>query len=107
MEARPPPFFVLRGHEGGKPVSEMTGMRAAIPEVFEFPLAALSIPKQGRAYDLSSGWWPGMPIAGDHPPFQLVTYRTPAGQRNQRDLAFMRDNRVNFGFVSELMLCTS
>lgn len=69
-------------------------------------LEALRLPTLGRAYDLSSGWWPGMPLAVGHPPFQVLTYRTPAGQRNQKDLAFLDDNRVNFGFISDLLLHT-
>lgn len=75
--------------------------------VFDLPLDLLALPKRGRAYDLSSGWWPGMPLAQGHPPFQVLTYRSPAGERNQRDLPFLRHNRVNFGFVSELMMMTS
>ena len=65
------------------------------------------MPKTGRAYDLSSGWWPGMPLAAGHPPFHVMTYRTPAGERNQKDLRFLDQNRVNFGFVSEFMMGTT
>lgn len=79
---------------------------AVRPRVLQLSLEALRIPRTGRAYDLSSGWWPGMPLATGHPPFQVLTYRTPAGQRNQKDLAFLDDNRVNFGFISELLMCT-
>lgn len=75
--------------------------------VLQVPLDVLRIPRTGRTYDLSSGWWPGMPLASGHPPFQVMTYRSPAGQRNQRDLAFLEDNRVNFGFVSELLMFTA
>ena len=74
---------------------------------FDIPLELLRMPKTGRAYDLSSGWWPGMPLATGHPPFQVMTYRSPAGQRNQKDLRFLDDNPVNFGFISEFMMCTS
>lgn len=77
-----------------------------VSRVAPVSLDALRIPRIGRSYDLSSGWWPGMPLAAGHPPFQVLTYRTPAGQRNQRDLAFLDDNRVNFGFISELLMCT-
>ena len=48
-----------------------------------------------------------MPLATGHPPFQVMTYRSPAGQRNQKDLRFLDDNPVNFGFISEFMMCTS
>lgn len=61
---------------------------------------------EGRVYDLSSGWWHGMPLSPDHPAFNVLTYRSPRGERNQRDLHFLDDNSVDFGFVSELLMCT-
>lgn len=69
-------------------------------------LDALRLPRTGRAYDLASGWWPDMPLAEGHPPFQVLTYRSPAGQRNQRDVSFLQENPHNFGWVSELLMCT-
>lgn len=69
-------------------------------------LEALARPKTGRTYDLCSGYWPGMPLSTGHPPFQVITYRTPRGERNQRDLAFLDDNPVNFGFISEIVMGT-
>lgn len=85
----------------GRLRAEAVGSRVA-----QVSLDALRLPRSGKSYDLSSGWWPGMPLAAGHPPFQVLTYRTPAGQRNQKDLAFLDDNRVNFGFISELLMCT-
>jgi kynurenine formamidase len=73
---------------------------------FSIDLAALSLAKQGKVYDLGSGWWPGMPLAEGHPAFQVLTFRSPAGERNQDDVDFMRGNTVNFGFISELLMCT-
>ncbi|WP_159014728.1 cyclase family protein [Acidisoma sp. S159] len=75
--------------------------------VFDVPLDLLRKPSLGKAYDLSSGWWPGMPLAAGHPPFQLLTYRSPRGQRNQKDLRFLDKNKFNFGFISEMMCCTT
>jgi len=69
-------------------------------------IEALHGPTEGRTYDLCSGYWPGMPLSTGHPPFQVITYRTPRGERNQRDLRFLDDNPVNFGFVSELVMGT-
>lgn len=74
--------------------------------VTEVALEALRIPRRGRAYDLSSGWWPGMPLAEGHPPFQVLTYRSPWGERNQGDISFLQDNPLNFGWISELLMCT-
>lgn len=76
------------------------------PRQTETALAALRLPSTGRTYDLASGWWPGMPLAEGHPPFQVLTYRTPAGERNQGDISFLQDNPHNFGWISELLTCT-
>src|SRR3954463_2399301 len=67
---------------------------------------ALRLARTGRAYDLSSGWWPGMPLAEGHPQFQVMTYRSPAGERNQDDFEFLRPNPHNYGWISELLMCT-
>jgi kynurenine formamidase len=72
----------------------------------EISLEALSIPRTGRIYELASGWWPGMPVAEGHPPFQVLTYRSPAGERNQNDVPFLRENPLNVGWVSELVIGT-
>lgn len=74
--------------------------------VFEIRLDLLSLPRTGRAYDLSSGWWPGMPLSDGHPPFQVLTYRSPAGERNQDDVEFLRGNTVGYGWISELVMGT-
>ncbi|MBO9127891.1 MULTISPECIES: cyclase family protein [unclassified Rhizobium] len=80
---------------------------ASRPQKLDISLDALRIPTQGKSYDLCSGWWPGMPLAEGHPQFQVLTYRSPRGQRNQKDLGFLRHNTVNFGFISELLMCTT
>lgn len=67
----------------------------------------LGLAGQGRVFDLASGWWPGMPLAPGHPPFQVFTFRTPAGERAQGDLEFLAENRRNFGFISEVMSFTA
>ena len=72
----------------------------------QLSMEALQIPREGRAYDLSSGWWPGMPLSEGHPPFQVLTYRSPAGERNQGDVAFLKENPLNYGWISELLMCT-
>ncbi len=71
-------------------------------------IAALGLPKSGRTYDLASGWWNGMPVAPAHPPFQLITYRTPRGERNQGIFPFVPgENAFNYGFISELVMTTT
>ena len=68
--------------------------------------SALALAGEGRVFDLSSGWWPGMPLAPGHPPFQVLTFRTPAGERAQGargDLEWLGDNASRFGFISEIL----
>jgi kynurenine formamidase len=87
----------------------MSSFRAQeIPSrISDTSLEPLRIPHSGKTYDLSSGWWPGMPMLPAHPAFQMVTYRTPSGVRNQGDLPFINSSKeVNLGFVSELLMCT-
>jgi kynurenine formamidase len=84
----------------------MSTLRPTPQRAFGISLEALRIPSAGRAYDLSSGWWPGMPLAEGHPPFQVLTYRSPAGERNQGDITFLKENPLNFGWISELLMCT-
>lgn len=72
----------------------------------EVALGALRAPEQGRVYDLCSGWWPGMPVAPAHPPFQIQTYRTPRGMRAQKAFAFSGENTVNYSFISEVVSTT-
>ena len=70
-------------------------------------LSALSFVKTGRIYDLDSTRWSGMPVAAEHPPFQVMTYRSPRGARNQGDIAWVgRDNDVHAGMVSDLVMGT-
>ena len=72
-------------------------------------LEALQLPRRGKVISLESRWWRGMPVDWVHPPFEVVTYRTPRGVRNQGDIEFLSGpgNEVGFGFVSELVLGTT
>lgn len=65
--------------------------------------AAVGLAREGRLIDLDPGRFPGMPRHPAQPPFDLTTYRSPRGQRNQGDLPFLRPeaNRDNFGFLIE------
>jgi kynurenine formamidase len=69
-------------------------------------LSALQVARTGRVYDLDPGRFVGMPLWPGHPPFQLMTYRTPAGIRAQGDQEWLHEshNRVGVHFVSELMI---
>ena len=72
-------------------------------------LNALSLATEGRVYELASDWWRGMPSWDQHPRFDVIAYRTPKGERNQKDIAMVESSRegVDFGFVSELIMGTT
>jgi len=72
-------------------------------------LGALGIPSEGVVYDLDPGRWPGMPIWAGHPPFQVLTYRSPHGIRVQGDQEWLRPevNAAQIGLVSEMMIATN
>ncbi len=70
-------------------------------------LDALALPRQGIVVDLDSRHWRGMPVHPVHPRFEVLTYRSPRGQRNQRDLPLLAGNAEGYGFVSELISGTA
>jgi kynurenine formamidase len=67
---------------------------------------ALALAAQGRVYDLDCERFPGMPLFPGHPPFQVMTYRTPRGLDNQGDQDWLADNKVNFHWQSEMVMGT-
>lgn len=77
-------------------------------ELPEAVLDALARPRRGQVYDLDFERFPGMPMWGGHPPFQVVTYRTPPGTRVQNSGCniFPGENANNVGLVSELVIGT-
>lgn len=68
--------------------------------------AALSLARRGRIYDLDCVRFPGMPLFPSHPPFQVLTYRTPRGIDNQGDQDWLGDNEVNFHWHSDMVMGT-
>ncbi|WP_026197773.1 cyclase family protein [Sciscionella marina] len=68
-------------------------------------LRGLGVPTEGRVYELASGWWRHMPSFGGYPRFEVVTYNSPQGQRNEGRFPFADrgDNEVEVGYVSELV----
>lgn len=70
-------------------------------------LAALSLVKAGRLYDLEVERFRGMPLHPVHPQMEVVTFRTPRGLRNQGDQAWAREgNAENVAFISDLVVAT-
>ncbi|MFA5606432.1 MAG: cyclase family protein [Leucobacter sp.] len=72
-------------------------------------LDLLALPTQGEVFDLDPGRWPGMPIWAGHPPFQVMTYRSPRGIRVDGDQEWLAPevNSENIGLISELMIATN
>lgn len=66
-------------------------------------LQATSLIRTGRVYDLDCGRWHGMPVWEEHAPMQVLSYRTSRGLAVQGDQQWLADNRVNFGWNSELV----
>jgi kynurenine formamidase len=67
---------------------------------------ALALVREGRMYGLDCERFPGMPLFPGHPPFQVLSYRTPHGLINQRDQEWLEDNEVNFHWQSEMLMGT-
>lgn len=69
-------------------------------------LDAIKNVHEGKIYSLDSQWWHGMPLGAAHPPFQVLTYRSPRGQRNDGDLEWLNgdQNPQKYGFISEMVI---
>src|ERR1700753_2423644 len=67
---------------------------------------ALALVREGRIYNLDCGRFHGMPMFPAHPPFQVLSYRTPRGIENQGDQTWLGTNRVNFHWQSEMVMGT-
>lgn len=70
-------------------------------------LQAVHLVKKGKLYDLDCGRWNKMPVADAHPPFQVLSYRTPQGIQNQKDQQqWLGQNTVNMAWNSEMIMGT-
>jgi len=71
-------------------------------------VAAAKLVKKGKIYDLDPGRFRGMPLWPGHPPFEVITFRTPLGIYNQKDQEWlMKNNDAHIGFISELIMGTA
>jgi kynurenine formamidase len=60
--------------------------------------------KQGRSYSLAAVRFPGMPLFPGHPPFQVLSYRTPQGLRAAgQNLWEPTPNEVQLGCMTEIV----
>lgn len=70
-------------------------------------LRALALVREGRIVDLDSTRWHRMPVADGHPPFQVLSYRSATGLRNQGDLDWLgTGNDAQVSIVSDLIMGT-
>ncbi|MBV9940854.1 MAG: cyclase family protein [Solirubrobacterales bacterium] len=90
----------------GTPVADHPSAVPASAAAASDVLAALALVKHGRVYNLDCGPFPGMPIFPGHPPFQVLSYRTPHGIANQGDQHWLGDNEVSFYWQSEMVMGT-
>lgn len=70
-------------------------------------LAALSLAKEGKLYDLEVERFRGMPLHPAHPQMEIVAFRTPQGIQNQKDQEWLNEkNAENMAFISDLIVAT-
>lgn len=70
-------------------------------------LAAFSLVKQGKVYDLEVERFRGMPLHPAHPQMEIVNFRSPQGIQNQRDQEWLNEkNGENMAFISDLIIGT-
>jgi len=68
-------------------------------------VAAAKEVKTGTVYDLDPGRFRGMPLWPGHPPYEVITFRTPMGEYVQKDQGWlMTHNDAHIGFISEVMI---
>jgi kynurenine formamidase len=82
-----------------------TGPAAVIPP--EAVIRAARLIKQGRTYSLAAPRFRGMPLFPGHPPFEVLSYRTPKGLRVAGDQPWGPLNEADLGYMSELVLSST
>jgi kynurenine formamidase len=66
-------------------------------------LRALQGARTGEIFDLESERWHGMPVWIGHPPFSVLTYRTPAGIKLEGDQGWLEPNDEGYAWHSEVL----
>jgi kynurenine formamidase len=67
---------------------------------------AAKMVKNGNIYSLAQERFRGMPLSSAHPPFEVISYRSPRGLRNEGDFLSAEKNPANVGFNSEVIFGT-
>jgi kynurenine formamidase len=70
-------------------------------------LEAARLVRQGRIYSLARERFRGMPLFPGHPPFEVLSYRTPQGIRAAGEEPWGAPNDAHLGYMSELVLATT
>ena len=65
------------------------------------------VARAGRFYSLAVDRFPGMPLFPGHPPFQVLTYRSPQGIRVSGAQPWGSGNDAGLGYICEYVLSTS
>jgi kynurenine formamidase len=83
--------------------------RGAVPALpADAVTSAARLIRQGRCYPLAADRFPGMPIFPGHPPFQVLTYRSPRGIRVAGDKPWGDvPNDAGLGYMSEVISGTA
>ncbi|MGD9735845.1 MAG: cyclase family protein [Solirubrobacterales bacterium] len=76
---------------------------AAAPEPRQV-LRATGLVREGRMFRLAAQRFPGMPLFPGHPPFQVLSYRTPQGLRAAGEQPWGPLNEVGLGYMSEMVI---
>ena len=65
---------------------------------------AAQLVRDGRIFTLARERFPGMPLFPGHPPFQVLTYRSPQGICAAGDEPWGPRNEVGLAYISELLI---
>src|ERR1700761_7631514 len=65
------------------------------------------VARAGKIYSLALDRFPGMPLFPGHPPFQVLTYRSPQGIRVSGAQPWGPGNEARLGYMCEYVLATS
>lgn len=84
----------------------MTGPAGDVPA--EQRVRAAGMVRTGRQYSLAATRFPGMPLFPGHPPFQVLSYRSPQGLRvGGENLWAPAANDVGLGCMTEIVSSTT
>jgi kynurenine formamidase len=70
-------------------------------------IEAARLVREGKVYSLAATRFPGMPLFPGHPPFQVLSYRTPRGIKVAGDTPWGPKNEAGLGYMSEYIMGTS